>query len=232
MNISSRIEKIASRIAFLRIADIGTDHGYLPIFALQNKLATSAVASDVNEQPLLRARENAEAAGLTDIEFRPGYGLDVLQPGEVDTIVIAGMGGKLMADILQRGRDVALGASQLLLSPHLDVPFVRREVHEMGCNIYGEELVYDEGKYYSILDVRTSGVAERKYSEEEYLLGRHMLDARSPVFVEYCRHMAARYGDIVRSIERAPLLGQEAKVRLAEAMWMCDTYRKGGGYDK
>jgi len=226
MNVSGRIEKIAEYIAFARIADIGTDHGYLPIFAIQSKNVEWAVAADINEQPLLCARENAEAAGAAGIEFRLGYGLEVLRPGEADTIVIAGMGGKQMADILRRGRYVATGARQLLLSPHLDVPFVRREVHALDFGIVAEDMVRDGGKYYNILDVRTSNIQEYDYSEEEYLLGRYLMNTRPPVFVEFCRHMAARYDKIAARIEGAPRLGEAGAVRLAEAVRLRDMYRR------
>ena len=228
MNVSKRIEKITSYISYARIADIGTDHGYLPIFAIQSGLAESAVASDINEQPLKRARENAEFYGAAGIDFRLGYGLEALRPGEVDTIVISGMGGKLMAGILRRGRDVAASARQLLLSPHLDVPDLRREVHALGFGIAAEDMVCDGGKYYNILDVRTSDAPECDvYSEEEYLLGRRLVNMRPPVFVEYCRHMAARYDEIAAKIGNAPKLGEAGAARLAEAVRLRDIYRSG-----
>ena len=228
IKVSKRIIKIAQYIAFDRIADIGADHGYLPIFALKSKLASSAVAADINERPLLSARENAKAAGVNGIEFRLGYGLEALDPGEVDTIVIAGMGGRLIVEILRNGISVAASARQLLLSPHLDVPVVRREVHALGFSITAEDMVRDDGKYYNILDVRTSAAFEYDYSEEEYLLGRCLINTRPPVFVEFCRHMTERYDGIIEKINAAPQLGEEGMERLAESMRIRGMYSKFG----
>ncbi|MCL2616333.1 MAG: class I SAM-dependent methyltransferase [Defluviitaleaceae bacterium] len=226
--ISKRIEKIASFIAHDRVADIGTDHGYLPIFAIQSGLACYVVAADVNAGPLERARANAAAVGAERIAFRLGYGLDVLEPGEVGTIVISGMGGKLMVDILQAGRSVVAQVGQLLLSPHLDVPYVRRQVHALGFVIAAEDMIYDEGKYYNIMDVRAAATIayddEGDYSEEEYLLGRCLLRARPPVFVEYCEHMAEHYSRIAESITNALVLGESGAARLAQAKRLRDMY--------
>jgi len=229
MNISKRIKEIANRIKHRQIADIGTDHGYLPIFAITNNLADSAIAADVNKHPLECARANAEVYGVSDvIEFRLGYGLDVLEVGEAETIVIAGMGGSLMAEILHKGRDIAASAKQLLLSPHLDVPHLRRELHALGFVITDETMLRDDGKYYNILDVRTQNTQEYDsggdYSEDEYLLGRNLLNTRPLVFVEYCRHMAQRYANVVAEIESANELGETGAEKLAQAKRLYEIY--------
>jgi len=226
MNISKRIKEIANQIQHRRIADIGTDHGYLPIFAITNNLADSAIAADINKHPLECAKANAETYGVSDaIEFRLGYGFEVLEVGEVQTIVIAGMGGSLMAEILRKGLDVAASAKQLLLSPHLDVPHLRRELHALGFTIVNETMLRDDGKYYNILDVRTCNAQEYDiYSEEEYLLGRHLLNTRPLVFVEYCRHMAQRYANVINEIGLVTELSEVGAERLAQAKRLYEIY--------
>jgi len=229
MNASKRIREIANHIKHRQIADIGTDHGYLPIFAITNNLADSAIAADVNKHPLECAKVNAEAYGVSEaIQFRLGYGLDVLKAGEAETIVIAGMGGSLMAEILHKGRDVAASAKQLLLSPHLDIPHLRRELHALGFVIANETMLQDDGKYYNVLDVRTSNPQEYDtggdYSEEEYLLGRHLLYTKPLVFVEYCRHMAQRYANVTAEIESAAELGEAGTEKLAQAKRLHEMY--------
>ncbi|MCL2617993.1 MAG: class I SAM-dependent methyltransferase [Defluviitaleaceae bacterium] len=226
MIISKRIQTIAGHIAFADIADIGTDHGHLPIFAIQSGLATRAIAADINPGPLSHARRNAASAGITDIDFRLGGGLDVLQPGEAGTIVISGMGGRLLADILRAGRDVAASAGQLILSPHLDVPYLRRAVHGLGFNIFAEDMTEDDGKYYNILDIRAGAPREADYGGREYLLGRHLLRTRPPAFLGYCRMMAARYAKIADDIRKAAPLGSAGTAKLAETERLRDAHNE------
>ncbi len=93
-----------------RLADVGTDHAYIPIYLMQNGVIPQAVAMDINQGPLLRATENIRRYGLTGrIETRLSDGLEKLQAGEADTILIAGMGGLLMVRILENGQGVLAG---------------------------------------------------------------------------------------------------------------------------
>ena len=101
MILSPRLLKIAKCIDCDTLADIGTDHGYIPIFAMNNGLCKKAIACDINKGPLLSAKENIELYNLSDkIETRLSNGLLSLSPMEADTIVIAVMGGLLIRDIL------------------------------------------------------------------------------------------------------------------------------------
>ncbi|MDE7059206.1 MAG: class I SAM-dependent methyltransferase, partial [Lachnospiraceae bacterium] len=102
MQLSKRMQRLASLVTEEnRLADIGTDHGYIPIYLIQQKKIQSALAMDINSGPLSRAKEHIEASGLTTyIETRLSDGLCKLEADEADTVLIAGMGGMLMVSIL------------------------------------------------------------------------------------------------------------------------------------
>lgn len=136
------------------LADVGTDHGYIPTALLLEGRVRQAVACDVGEAPLDRARRTAARFGVEDrIDFRLGDGLAVLAPGEADTIIIAGMGGDNIAGILFRApwsRDGEL----LVLQPMSRAEVLRRWLPENGYAVEAEKLVLDKGVVYPILTVR------------------------------------------------------------------------------
>ena len=106
VKISHRLIQVAGLVPEgSRLADVGTDHGYVPIWLLQQGRIPSAIAMDVTQGPLCRARENRDRYGFQDVmDLRLSDGLEKLQPGEADTVLIAGMGGPLMIRILSKGR--------------------------------------------------------------------------------------------------------------------------------
>lgn len=134
------------------IADIGTDHAYLPCAGIKNNKLTKAIAADIGAGPLQSARHTVDRYGLHhEIELRLGPGLSVLQPGEVEAVVIAGMGGKLIASIL--GADPLLTRSfpRLVLQPNVDGVLVRKWLFSQGYEILDEELILEDGKFYEVI---------------------------------------------------------------------------------
>ena len=164
MLLSKRLETIAKTVSPCKlIADIGTDHGFVPIWLVEKGVAQKAIASDVGKGPLLRAEEHVLNAGLKDrIDCRLGSGLQTLKPGEADAIVIAGMGGLLTVEILKADLSTAKGAEQLILSPHRDVKQVRTFLAENGFVFLDEAMVSEDGKYYPVMKVRFAGDAENR----------------------------------------------------------------------
>ena len=137
------------------VADIGTDHGFVPVFLVREGIAKRAIAADIGEGPLERAREHVAERGLSDrIECRLGDGLQVLSPGEADVLIIAGMGGLLMISILEAGLSVAERAEKLILSPHTDIPKVREWLFLHRFCIENEQMTEEDGKFYTALVCR------------------------------------------------------------------------------
>lgn len=136
-------------------ADIGTDHGYLPVWLVLNDRVSRAMAGDLREGPLSRARKTAADCGVGErIEFRLGNGLAGVPPGAVDTVAIAGMGGENIAAILSAAPWAADGAHTLLLQPMSRAEILRAYLAGNGFRIEREALVLDRGTIYPVLRVR------------------------------------------------------------------------------
>lgn len=140
------------------LADIGTDHGYVPVSLLLEGKIRRAVASDIGAPPLDHARRTAAQYGVTEkLAFRLGDGLSVLDPGEAEVIVIAGMGGDAITEILAAAPWSRAGPL-LLLQPMSKAEVLRAFLPENGYAVLAERLVQDKGVLYPILTVRGGGM--------------------------------------------------------------------------
>ena len=136
------------------LADVGTDHGYVPIALVQRKRIPRAIAMDVNKGPLQRACEHIAISELQDyIETRLSDGVEKLKAGEADTILIAGMGGELVIHILSEGNEVCRKAKELVLQPQSELEKVRKYLRENKYKIVDEDMVIEDGKYYPMMRV-------------------------------------------------------------------------------
>ena len=132
----------------LAVADIGCDHAYLPIYLAREGISPHVIACDINAGPVVRAKENVEDVELGDrIEIRHGDGLTVVSPGEVKSVVLAGMGGRLMIRILTDGADVLAKCEELIMQPQSEVDALRHFLQDNGWRIISEDMVAEEDKY-------------------------------------------------------------------------------------
>ncbi len=194
MNVSKRLNRLALMVTEgSRLADVGTDHGYVPICLCSEKRIPSAIAMDINRGPLERANCHIQEAGLeTYIETRLSDGLTALRKGEADTILIAGMGGPLMEKILSRGKEVLATARELVLQPQSEIDRVRRWLSDNGFQIAQEDIVLDEGKYYPMF--RAVHGHDEPYLEVEYLYGKPELQKSVDVLLDFLqKNLEARY---------------------------------------
>ena len=217
MNISKRLKAVAAMISDNnKVADIGTDHGYIPIYMVTERGCSYAYAMDVNEGPLKRAEENIIKYQVEDkIELRLSDGIDGLKAGEADTIVIAGMGGLLINRILSDGIGVAKSVKELVLSPHSDVNLVRKFLADNGFAIVDEQIVYEDNKYYFILKAVLGEMTIDNDTYEWY--GKVLLERKDGVLLDYLNrerdkrlsllkaispeNNAVRYGEIEKELE-------------------------------
>ncbi len=153
--LSKRLQAAADYVAYGScVADIGTDHGYLPIYLVQSGRCPRALAMDIREGPLQRAREHIELCGLLPyIQTRLSDGLQSLGPGEADSVVIAGMGGLTIIKILDAAYNILADIKELILEPQSDLAAVRKFLREHSMYVDRENLVLEDGKYYPILHV-------------------------------------------------------------------------------
>lgn len=135
-----------------RLADVGTDHGYLPVWLRLHGRVVSAIACDLREGPLARARETGRTYGADGIDYRLGNGLEVVSPEEADAIVIAGMGGENIAAILANAPWTADGTRTLLLQPQTRAETLRSFLADNGYAIRREALVEDRGTIYPVME--------------------------------------------------------------------------------
>lgn len=169
------------------VADIGTDHGYLPIRLVRDKAVKKVIACDVRESPLSVAVRNAREAGVSHlIDFRLSDGLEGLDQGEADVYVICGMGGFVIMGILEAAiqkAKIASGAG-FIMSPHSDEETFRRFLYKNGFFIKNENMICDSGMFYVIFSC-VFDMQERQASENEYRYGRIPLLEKQPALKEY-----------------------------------------------
>ena len=154
INISERLKCVAGLVnKGARVADIGTDHAYLPIYLVQNEISNKVYACDVRKEPLRRAKLHIDEYGLSDkITTQLCDGLKGINKGDVDTVTICGMGGKLMKNILKAGIDKLGDNTQLVLSAQSELRDFRKYLLETGIDIKSEHMLLEDGKYYFIFD--------------------------------------------------------------------------------
>ena len=188
MGLSERLLSVAMMVTpGLSVADVGCDHGYLAIHLIRNNIVPHVIAMDINKGPLERAKTNIIQAGLTDsIELRLSNGLKELDVNEVDSIVMAGMGGPLMVDIMKAGAKICEGAKELILQPQSEIDTVRRYLEEAHYCIVSEDMVYEDGKYYPMMKAVHG---EMKLSKEIYYrYGKILIMEEHPVLRQYLRY--------------------------------------------
>lgn len=202
MELSLRMEQVVAMVETCSAAaDIGCDHGYVAIELIRRKIAGTVIAMDVRQGPLSRAQEHIEREHLTgQIQCRLSDGLEKLQPGEVQEIVIAGMGGPLMIRILENGRESLDRVQTLVLQPQSEIPEVRRYLHKSGWKITQEAMIKEEGKYYTVIQAKPG--KETYESPLEYQYGACLLRDRCGIFEEYLKQEEKQYETICRRLER------------------------------
>lgn len=190
IELSKRMQSVADMIQPCdAVGDIGCDHAFVSIYLVEQRRAKRVIASDVRRGPIAIAKRNIEAMNLSDqIEIRMGDGLDTIVPGEVNAVVLAGMGGMLMIDILERGEEVVTRCDQLVLQPQSDIEKVRRYLAEKGYHLADEQMLIDAGKYYNLLDVRVHEMVQKdeydcsKLADDWcYMYGGSLLRKKDPV---------------------------------------------------
>lgn len=200
MKLSKRMSTVAHMVNKCNaVADIGTDHGYVPIYLVKNDITKKAFACDINKGPLEKAQININSYNCNEsIETRLGSGLTVIKPFEVDTAVIAGMGGMLIIDILKDSIETVQSLKQLILQPQLDVGEVRKYIHSIGFKIEDEEMLIDEGKYYTVINAVKGN--EKYENEIEYFFGKCLINKKSDVLKKYAQFMADKTENIIKNL--------------------------------
>lgn len=222
VKISNRLMTAAALVTQgYTLADVGTDHGYIPIYLLQQKKIPAAIAMDINEGPLERAKEHIALYGLQAyIQTRLSDGVAALKPGEVEAVLIAGMGGGLVMHILKDGEKVCQSAKELILQPQSEIERVREFLREKGYTILAEDMVYEDGKFYPMMKVQYQGENENAQKASEVLklsdlYGGLLLQNRHPVLKTFLEKEKLIYTGIKENLAKQPE-SEKIRMRLAE----------------
>lgn len=201
------------------LADIGTDHGYLPAYLLQNGICDYCYASDINEQPLMSAAKTVRDGGVNDrcecILCDGLSGFDDDARSRITDIVIAGMGGELIASIIDRAAWVRDEKYNLILQPMSKAEHLRRYLCESGFDIMDETACVAANKHYTVINARYSG-AVREY-DTAYLYAGALLDKTDAAAVEYKRMTADKLTKIAVGRQSAKRDDEVAREYLAAA---------------
>ncbi len=211
IKLSPRMQAIADMADGRTAADIGCDHAFVSVYLVKEKGFEKVVAMDVKKGPLEIAEKNINLYGVDDkIDIRLSNGFEKLKPGEVDTAIIAGMGGALMVDILQNGRAHTEGGINLILQPQSEPEKVRKYLTDIDYVIVDESMLIDEEKYYTVIKAlsktnitKIDSAMLEPYSEAELLYGRILIEKKDKILKQYLEERTGKNENIISSLQKA-----------------------------
>lgn len=208
-----------------RVADIGTDHGYLGIYLLQSGAARHVIACDLRKDPLENARRNAKLFGVDgEMELRLSDGLEKILPDEVDTVVMAGMGGDLIQKILSQCPWRKREGLQFILQPQSAGNVLRRWLCEDGFEIQREEPVQDGHFLYTVMDIRQGEPAPLTPGTE--YASPALLASGSPLVGNYLARVETALQETVRGLTNAEKQRPERLAYFGQALLEIQEMRK------
>lgn len=218
MEVSRRIEFIIENLENVQtLADIGTDHGYVPLICLERGICTKAIACDINKDPLDKARLNAVLEGIGDeLEFRLGGGFEPLKVGEANEVVIAGMGGNLIRDILEADIDKVKSADYLILVPAQNPEVLREYLYTNNYEVIKEDLCEDEGIYYELFKVRSAEGHAIELDNIYYEVSPMLLRSKHPLMKEYLHFKIDEYNRILGFITESTVSANKRREEVKE----------------
>lgn len=218
MDVSKRIEFIINSLEEVNtLADIGTDHGYVPLLALEKGLCSKAIASDINKDPLDKAKLNAVLEGIGDeLEFRLGGGFAPLNENEANEVVIAGMGGNLIRDILEADINKVKTVDYLILLPAQNPEVLREYLYKNNYEIISEDICLDEGIYYELFKVKYSEGQSTELDSIYYEVSPILLRCGNPLVKEYLQYKVDEYNRILGFIREATVSANERRKEIKE----------------
>lgn len=195
VRLSERMLAIAQMVSpGMRVCDVGCDHGFISIYLVEEKIAPSVLAMDIGKGPLQQAQLHIEEAGLQNrITTRLSDGLMQYREGEADCLIIAGMGGPLMQEILSNEK--VEDFKEIILAPQSEICEFRKFLADHGFEIIAENMVLEDGKYYPMMKVHLVVKGEKSWKalsipgtrdeEVAYRFGPHLLAQKHPVLRQY-----------------------------------------------
>lgn len=220
VRLSERLQMVADMVSVKNsVADIGCDHGYTSLYLAQSVGVCHVIAMDINRGPLERAREHILQAQMEDrIETRQSDGAKQLNPGEVEGMVISGMGGALMVKILSESRLVAASLKELIIQPQSELPLIRRYLHQAGFVIVQERMTVDADKFYVAIRA-VPGQEEygtNQLAQIYYRYGKCLIEDKNQILKTFLLRELQRMNGILERFQREPECGERAARRMQE----------------
>lgn len=181
------------------VADIGTDHAFLPIALINGGKAKKVIACDINEGPLSVAAKNVQNAGVNNIELRLSNGLQKVEAGEVNVVTVAGMGGDLIYEIISKAEWLKERKTTLILQPMSSADSLREGLNNEGYSILSEKAVIDSGRIYSII-VALYGKSSYEFTPTKKYVGELDKDL-SEAATTYITQQLSRISECIKNIE-------------------------------
>ncbi|MBM7577615.1 tRNA (adenine(22)-N(1))-methyltransferase [Jeotgalibacillus terrae] len=208
--LSQRLQAVADYVGRDEIvADIGSDHAYLPCYLVKKNRIKKAIAGEVVEGPYQSAVNQVKQDQLGDyIDVRKGNGLTVIEPGEVTTVAIAGMGGPLISEILENGKDRLEGVKKLILQPNISAISIRSWLQVNGWHISDERILEEDQKIYEVL-LAERAEGQIDLSPSELLLGPVLIKNQTAIFKLKWEQELNQYKKILQQMEMA---GQQSSL--------------------
>lgn len=197
-------------------ADIGCDHAYLSLYLVKKGICPKVYAADVNDGPLIRAGQNIRLYNEGDrITVLKSNGLrDFDHSIHIDCAVICGMGGSLIVDILSDRYITGQQIKQLVLSPQSDIYKVRYFLHKNGYKITDEDMIFEDGKYYTIINAETG---RQSYDEEyEYVYGKCLIDNKNETAYLYLQEKFEKNKSILKDLECDIIGSEKTRIRIEQ----------------
>lgn len=233
MELSKRLQAVANLVtAGYKLADIGTDHAYIPIYLVENEKVPDAIAMDINAGPLKRAEKHVKEEGLDGkISLRLSNGLGRLAPNEAESAVIAGMGGGLAIKILKDNWEITLSLKECILQPQSEIAKVRTFLLEEGFFFIKEDMVLEDGKYYPMMKVKPPSDTKNGrdiWTETEIRYGKCLLLERNPVLKQFLQKEIAIKEELLGKLKAQN--SQRSQQRMEELEQELAYARKGMEY--
>ncbi|HAT4133188.1 TPA: SAM-dependent methyltransferase, partial [Clostridium perfringens] len=220
MELSKRLKRIAEHVDKCEsVADIGTDHGYIPIYLVKEGICKKAIASDINKGPIEKAKVNVAFEGVSNkVKCLLGPGLNPLKVGEVNGVILAGMGGNLTRDILLADMDKVKKYDFIILQPAQNPEVLREFLYKNDYEIIDEDLIKDEGRFYELFKVKYNENSEKLVFEDEleYEVSPLLRKKNHQLFKEFIEEKINRCETILSFIKEDTEAAKKRKSDLEE----------------